>query len=122
MAWVTGVVLATAFIWLVIDAYADHATVPCEKVRSDTLEYREDVGDELSIMKSLFKVTWLREDFVLLKDLKQIAMEHGMSMPLLKERLLKMGGHLSSDCCVQGIKHGRGFMCVRRIMERGEDS
>jgi hypothetical protein len=104
-----------AFTWMVIDAYRPHPVVPCASILEDTMEYREDIGDDVAVMSRCFKVTGNREDFVLTKQLDRVARGNGMSVTALKDRLGKMGGMRDNNCSVRGRRNGRGFMGVRLL-------
>jgi hypothetical protein len=104
-----------AFTWMVIDAYQDAPVVPCPEVLADTKEYLEDIGDDRSLMSRFFVATGRREDFVLLKDLSAIADSAGISMVVLKDRLVKFGGKKDDNCCVGGVRNGRGYSRVRAV-------
>ena len=106
-----------AFTWLVIDAYADHPVVPCASVREDTLEYLEDAGDDLAFMARSFVVTRDRNDFLLNHELKAIFRARGVSAPIWKGRLKRMGAFPDNVCCVSGVRHGAGFMGVKLVSE-----
>ncbi len=108
-----------AFIWLVIDAYADHRVVPCASVREDTQEYLEDAGDDLVFMARSFVVTRDRNDFLLNHDLKAIFRARGVSAPIWKGRLKRMGAFPDRDCFVGGQWHGAGFMGVKLVTGGG---
>lgn len=55
-----------------LKAYCQTPSVePCAAVRQDTEKYREDIGDDLLLMKKHFKVTGRRSDFVLVCRLKE---------------------------------------------------
>jgi len=112
-----------AFTWMVIDAYTaspNGPVVPCAKVREDTLDYREDVGDDLAFLTQRFKATGNRKDFVLSRDIELVARSNGMSITTLKDRLCKMGGVYDKNCFVGGRAHGRGVMGLILLEETGD--
>jgi hypothetical protein len=108
-----------AFTWLVADAFEDHAVVPCRQVREDTLGFRMDVGDDLIVMLKKFKVTQRREDYLLISDLKTFAKANNLSLTVVKERLRKMGAWEDANCCVGGVRHGRGVTGVVMLESDG---
>jgi len=107
--------VVAAFTWMVIDAYLPSSVVVCDEVREDTAEYREDIGDSESVMTRFFKVTGVRNDFVLVKDVEAVATRAGMSLTVVKDHLKKMGGIRDNNCRAGSVRHGRGFLGVRLI-------
>ena len=112
-----------AFTWMVIDAYKDTPVVPCAKVKEDSLDYQEDVGDDLLTMTRNFKITNDRNDFVLTSELKEFLRHkrHNISISVAKERLKKMGGKYDKNCRVGGRATGRGFVYVRCVYDNDEE-
>ncbi len=108
-----------AFIWMVIDAYKTHPVVQSSVVKGDTESFLEDAGDDLTLVRGVFKVTRDVRDFVLLADVNRWGKLNGMSKTKLHDRLARMGGVKDSDCCVDGVRHGRGFMMLK--MEEGDE-
>ena len=109
-----------AYTWMVIDAYNSSPrgpVIPCSSVLKDTSEYREDIGDDVSVMARCFKITGNREDFVLTKDLTRIAKFNSMSITVIKDRLKKMGAFYDKNCRVNGQAHGRGMQCVKLLKD-----
>jgi hypothetical protein len=111
-----------AFIWLVVDAYKPRMVVPCAAVREDSMAFKEDAGDDLLMMRRVFKVTKDVSDFVLLKDLNDWAAANGLSRAKLHDRLTKMGAIKNDNCRVGGVRHGRGFTKLVMMMEEGEEN
>jgi hypothetical protein len=108
-----------AFTWLILDAYRDHPVVPCASVQ-DTGSYREDIADDLVVMTRCFKITKNRDDFVTFKDLKAFLAGKNVTTTVAKDRLKKMGAWPDDNCCVKGIRYGRGIRGVQMIHERAE--
>jgi hypothetical protein len=108
-----------SFIWMVIDAYKTHPVVQSSVVKGDTESFLEDAGDDLTLVRGVFKVTRYVRDFVLLADVNRWGKLNGMSKTKLHDRLARMGGVKDSDCCVDGVRHGRGFMMLK--MEEGDE-
>jgi hypothetical protein len=104
-----------AFSWLVFDCYRPHRVRPCLKVINDTASYYKDEGDELAMVLQRFKVTKNRSDFVTNQMLRDIIQESGLNISLgkLKLRLVNMKARKDDDCCVNGVKHGGGFLFLR---------
>lgn len=111
-----------AFTWLILDAYRDNPVVPCASVREDTGSYREDIGDDLVVMTRCFKITKNRDDFVTFKDLKAFLAGKNVTTTVAKDRLKKMGGWPDDNCCVKGIRYGRGILGVQMIHDRADES
>lgn len=101
-----------AFTWLVIDAYKDCSVVPCAKVLADTDDYREEAGDDLMLVSKHFRVTGNKLDFTTIKSISSFARGANLSTARVKDRLKRMGAVPDDNCCVGGIRHGRGFLCV----------
>lgn len=112
-----------AFTWMVIDAYKGTPVEPCAKVTEDSLEYQEDIGDDMLVMTRNFKITNTREDCVLTSELQEFLRSkgHNISISVAKERLKKMGGKYDKNCRVGGRATGRGFMYVRRVYDDNDE-
>ena len=102
-----------AFIWLVCDAYKPHPVSQCLAVKEDTGGFLEDAGDDLTVVRQVFKVTRDVKDFVLIADINSFAKGHGMSKSKIHDRLLRMGALKDHNCCIDGKVHGRGFLKLK---------
>ena len=74
-------------------------------VKEDTGSFLEDAGDDLTLVRGVFKVTRDLRDFVLLADVNQWGKLHGMSKAKLQDRLARRGARKDRNCC---IGYGRG--------------
>ena len=110
-----------AFVHIIIDAYQSHALVLDGSIKRDTMEYRQDAGDELMIMRTVFKFTGGRNDYVTLADLKRVMAQKQMNISLncAKERLKKLGG-VDGQHKVDG-KNVRGFFGIKYVDEDDEE-
>eukprot|EP00798_Chlamydomonas_sp_ICE-L_P009255 gene9255-16404_t len=79
-------------------------------VKDDTRSFLEDAGDGLKLVREVFKVSENKRDFVLLADINQWGKENGMSKTKLQDRLPRMGAIKNDQCCIDGVRHGRGFL------------
>jgi hypothetical protein len=104
-----------AYIWLLIDAYNKHQPTPCKKILNDTSEYMMDIGDESSIMDKLFIFTGNKSDFVTLTRISEIANSFNIKKSIIKDRLVRLGGCIDKNCCVQGVRHGRGIIGIKLL-------
>lgn len=83
-----------AFVHIIIDHYENKVMQPGDAVAKDTKEYRQDVGNELDILRENFKYTGELEDYVTQEDMKDFIKKHELNMTLskLKSFLLKING------------------------------
>eukprot|EP00798_Chlamydomonas_sp_ICE-L_P020471 gene20471-27259_t len=79
-------------------------------VKNDTRSFLEDAGDDLTLVREVFKVSEDKRDFVLLADINQWGKLNGMSKTKLQDRLARMGAVKNDQCCIDGVRHGRGFL------------
>jgi hypothetical protein len=107
-----------AFIWLVIDAFTNSAVVPPDCVKQETETYRNEGGDEWSLMKESFEVTRNPEDKIpssLVGDVIR-AKQANIGVQKVRARLQLMGARYSENVVVDG-KRCRGFTGVRLTEE-----
>eukprot|EP00798_Chlamydomonas_sp_ICE-L_P022146 gene22146-29208_t len=99
-----------AFIWMVVDAYKPYLVVQSSVVKDDTRSFLEDAGDDLTLLREVFKVSEDKRNFVLVADINQWGKLHGMSKTKLQDRLARMGAVKNDQCCIDGVRHGRRFL------------
>lgn len=82
-----------AYIHLVLDAYKPTRVIPCSEVRSETLTFRAEAGDEWGLLKASFTVSKNDKDRVASKDVLKWAKgkQLNVSSQKLRHRLEKMG-------------------------------
>jgi hypothetical protein len=98
-----------AYTWLVIDAYMPQKVTPSDGVRRETRNYRQEGGDEWSVMREMFKVTGNRDDKVSSADVFRLVQEKGLNMSPQKVRTrLEMLGCKAGKILIGG-KQLRGF-------------
>lgn len=114
--------VADAYLWLLIDAYQGGRVVPCPKIKNDTMQFREDIGDDLAIMTKSFKFTGNKADYVTYVALKEFAVWKHIDISVAKARLVRMGGKPSENCeRAAGCRGSRGYTGIKYIVGAVED-
>lgn len=91
--WIKEPEVSNAFIHLILDAYEDTAMVMNKIVRKETLDCREDTGDELMLFRTLFEITKNDNDFIPVSEVHEMLQSRGVNMSAIaiKRRLTSMG-------------------------------
>ena len=93
-------------------------------VSKHTSDFRIEAGDDLAVMTKAFVITMERTDYLLVTELYRILMALKVPKKKGRDRLERMGAWRDGNCCVNGVRHGSGFMGLRvvQLMLEGEEA
>jgi hypothetical protein len=81
----------------------------------DTDDFRADAGDDLILVKRLFRITKCRDDILTTAAIRDICPLHNLSWRTVKDRLIRMGAVFDKNCRVNGVALGTGLRCVQHV-------